>query len=312
MRYRGLGRTALPVSELALGTAPFAAPGFDRDAAKRVISAALDGGVNLIELDAGQERAVGLLGDPLPHSCIAGNVLLVCRTSSLVPFDLPSPHIHAQCAFPGAHIRAQTESLLKTFGLERLGAWLLHAWCPEWLHEGDWLETLVALRDEGKIAAFGVSLFDHDVDAALEVVAGGAIDIVEVMYNIFDQGAAPRLLPLCQCNGVGVIARSPFYFGALAARLDRPLPAGDWRDAYFFDAHRRETRMRAAALADSELRDDDPADLALRFVLSHPAISSVAAGMSTEGQVAANLQSCSRGPLSPAGLASLGAHRWLC
>lgn len=310
MRCRRLGRTGLDVSECTIGTSALKAA--DRAEAGAMIALALDHGINALEMDAGDGDTASLL------SGVGGRhrVHVFSRVTSLVPFDLPSPHVRAQQAYPGWHIRAQTEALLRTSGVERLALQQLHAWCPEWLHEGDWLETLDRLREEGKIAGFGVSLFDHDVEAALEIVGSGRIDAVQVMYNIFDQGAAAALLPLCRKRDVGVIARSPLYYGALAPcspEKGRRYSPSDWRSDYFFDQHRQETDGRVQRLArEVEPPDHSVSDLALRFSLSHPAVSTVAVGMRTRQQVEANLRALHCGPLHEEMFGVLARHAWLC
>jgi D-threo-aldose 1-dehydrogenase len=112
-----------------------------------------------------------------------------------------------------------------------------------------------------------------------------------------------------------VIARSPFYFGVLAGRLDdaRPFAAGDWRGEYFYPDHRTECRERARALSSlAESEGEDVAGLALRFAASHPAISTIATGMSSAQQAQRNLDALGRGPLTGGTLATLRDHRWLC
>lgn len=291
MRFRTLA--GLSVSECTIGTA---ALGRDPVEAKPMLALARDRGVNAVEIDAGDHAAVELLKE---HR----EIHIFARATSRIPFALPSPHIHAQQAYPGHHLRAETEALLRTLGVERLALLQLHAWCPEWLHEGDWLETLGRLRDEGKIAGMGISLFDHDVTAGLEAVASGLIDAVQVMLNVFDQSAIAAL-PLCEANKVGVIARSPLYFGALAGRTQGFAP-DDWRATYFYEDHRRETEGRVARLA-------NPLETALRYPLSYAAVSTVAVGMRSRKQLEANLEAIVRGPLSADEIAALAAHRWLC
>jgi aryl-alcohol dehydrogenase-like predicted oxidoreductase len=192
---------------------------------------------------------------------------------------------------------------------------MLAAWCPEWWDEGDWLQALVSLKDEGKIAGFGVSLFDHDVEAALDGAARGIIDAVQVMYNVFDQQAAAALLPLCLRQDVGVIARSPLYYGMLVARDERPnaFSGDDWRREFFFDAHRDETRFRADQLEElAEKSGHSLPDLALRFSLSHPAVSTVAVGVSSRTHLDPDLEALERGPLDAEMLRALARHKWLC
>jgi len=295
MRFRTLA--GLGVSECTIGTAALA---HDPVGAKAMVALALERGVNAFEIDAGDLAPAVLLGTALKGN----DVHIFARATSLVPFPLPSPHVHARQAYPGSHLRAGTEALLRTLGVERLALLQLHAWCPEWLHEGDWMETLGRLREEGKIGGIGVSLFDHDATAAFEAVESGAIEAVQVMVNVFDQSAADALMPLCRANGVGVIARSPLYYGALAGRT-QGFAADDWRAAYFYDEHRRETEARVARLA-------SPLETALRYALSHPAVSTVAVGMRSRAQLEANLEAIAHGPLGDDEIAALAAHRWLC
>lgn len=275
-----------------------------------MVALALDRGVNTVEIDAGDGEAARLLGEVLRRENAGDRVHVFARATSLIRFDLPSPHVFVQDAYPGRHLRAETEALLATLGVERLGLQQLHAWCPEWQHEGDWLETFERLREEGKIAGFGVSLFDHDVAAGFEIVASGLIDAVQAMYSVFDPTPAKALFPLCQKHDVGIIARAPLYYGALGGALE--FAADDWRDAYFYDEHRRETTGRVQRLADEMARDGPVAEMALRSCLSHPAVSTAAVGMRNRAQLEANLRAALAGPLDADVRAMLAKHAWLC
>ncbi|WP_423607026.1 aldo/keto reductase [Sphingomonas sp. MS122] len=309
-----LGRTGLDISACTLGTSALASPGADRREAGAMITRALERGVNAVELDGGHGRVADLLGEVLARTGARRQMHVFARVTSLVRFDLPSPHIPAQQAYPGRHIRTETEALLRTLGVERLGLQQIHAWCPEWLDEGDWLETLERLREEGKIAGYGLSLWDHDLDAAATILARGVAGTVQLMHNIFDPSATIGLLPFCQRADIGVVARSPLYFGALGWDESRPaLAPHDWRGGYFYDAHRRETLARVHRLA----REIAPSgqmlpEVALRFALSHPAVTTVAVGMRTCAQLEANLAAIERGPLQADEMKALAAHAWLC
>jgi aryl-alcohol dehydrogenase-like predicted oxidoreductase len=309
MRYRRLGRTGLDISVCTLGTEAMRAASLDGGEAERTLALAIDRGVNAI---AGMAEALGRV---LRAEAARQRVHPIARIAPLVRFDLPSPHIRADQAYPAVHIRAECEALLKALGVERLGLLLLPAWCAEWWHEGDWEQALVSLKAEGKIAGFGVSLFDHDVEAALDGAAGGMIDAVEVMYNIFDPQAAAELLPLCLSRDVGVIARSPLYYGMLVARSERVVdfPADDWRRQFFFDAHLRESTGRADRLETlPEQSGNSLSDLALRFSLSHPGVSTVAVGTSNRAHLDAGLTALEQGPLADDLLRALSGHKWLC
>lgn len=310
---RRLGRRGPEISACTIGTTPLAASGVDRREAGMMLALALERGVNAVELDAAHGRVADLLGQAIARAGARQQVEVLARATPLVRFDLPSPHIPAQQAYPGHHIRAEADALLRTLGVERLGVLQLHAWCPEWLREGDWLETLERLRAQGKIAGFGISLWDHDVEAALEAVGSGTIGSVQLMYNLFDRQGGAALLPLCQRMDTGVIARSPLYFGALAWKQLRSFPPYDWRNSYFFEAHRTETFDRVQRLVRAiDPAAGSPAAVALRFCLSHPAITTVAVGMRNRAQLEANLEAVARGPLAPDEIRALAAHAWLC
>jgi aryl-alcohol dehydrogenase-like predicted oxidoreductase len=319
MKYRRLGRLGLAVSEYALGTRGLDAASWkDLDLAEAgaAMAFALEQGVNVIDAAQIYGGTEELVGDVLKRAGARQDVHVISKAPPLVPLDLPSSHVPAETAYPGWHVRACTEASLKRLGVERLCIQQLYPWTPEWLHEGDWLETLHRLREEGKIAGVGVSLFEHDAEAGLEAVASGAVDCVQVMYNLFDQGAAAGLLSLCRKQDVAVVTRSPLYFGTLStSRLERrrPFPPDDWRSEYFYDEHLAETRRRVTRLARQvEPPDRSVTDMALRFSLSHPAIATVAVGMRTRKHVEANLQALAHGPLPPEKLRALAEHRWLC
>jgi aryl-alcohol dehydrogenase-like predicted oxidoreductase len=318
MRYRRFGRLGNTVSELAIGTW-----GYDnrmwKDADDAEVSAAfalaLDRGINMIDTAAAYGRAEEWIGRMLRQQGGRHEVFVTSKVMPLVPIELPSPHIRVEEVFPGEHLRRSTEASLRALGIERLGLQQLHAWSPMWLGEGDWLETFEALRREGKIAGYGVSLFDHDADAALPLVESGLIDSVQVMYNLFDQGAARALFAACEQHDVAVIVRSPLYAGALGGGLhaSEPHRRGDWRADYFYPEHLAETRARVEEiLADAGNDADALPRLALRFCLSDPAVSSVAVGMRRRWHVYANLHAAAQGPLHPAALSRLARHAWLC
>lgn len=313
MQHRRLGRTGLDVSVLTLnarGLDAGACKDLDLAVASAAFALALDGGVNAIAASPAHGEAERLVGGMLRSAGRAGQVHVLSQVPPLTVQDLPSPHLHADHVFPGRHIRASTEASLKALGVERLAVQILPAWQAEWTREGDWLETCLALKAEGKIAGFGVAPFDHDPGAAMEVAGLGQIDCVEVMYNLFDPEAAEALFPLALEKDIGIIARSPLYGGAITPGWGAaPFPTADWRGDFFYPDHLAETRDRVAAL---EGAGGSVSDLALRFALSHPAVSTVSVGMRTRGHVEANLAAAAKGPLPAGVLLDLAQHRWLC
>ena len=185
-------------------------------------------------------------------------------------------------AFPGEHIRAGLEPSLRASGLDHFDVVQFHVWSDEWVGRGEWLETVEDLKHEGKIRLFGVSVKGHEAGNAVRLVRSGAVDTVQVIYNIFDQAPAENLVPARVEHGVGVIVRVALDEGGLTGRITvgSAFPGGGFRNRYFRDDRPAQVERRVAAIcADLGIGPDDMAETALRFVLSAPAVSTVIPGM---------------------------------
>jgi aryl-alcohol dehydrogenase-like predicted oxidoreductase len=159
-------------------------------------------------------------------------------------------------------------------------------------------QSLGALQRADKIGAFGVSVSDpHEAVALLE--HGAPVDVIEVAFSIFDQGAVTELLPLARTRRVGIIAREPLANGFLTGKYAprHPFPPGD---------HRAQLpREYADALADHAQRlrflatpRRTMAQAALRFALDEPGIGTVVVGARTAEQVEENIAACDLDPLT--------------
>ena len=128
-----------------------------------------------------------------------------------------------------------------------------HVWEDAWAQDDRWQRAVDDLKREGLVRAVGVSINRWEPWNALETLRTGLIDVVQVIYNIFDQAPEDELFPLCEELNIGVIARVPFDEGTLTGTLtkDSHWPAGDWRNTYFCagepDSERRARRAAAAA-----------------------------------------------------------------
>ena len=150
---------------------------------------------------------------------------------------------------------------------------------------------------------------DEQSRAALRT---GLIDAVQVIYNVFDQAPEDELFPLCAEMDIAVIARVPFDEGTLTGTLTRESswPEGDWRNTYFVPANLHASVERAERLAPLVPEGSTMADMALRFILANPTVSTVIPGMRKLQHVRANLSASDAAALSPELLQSLKAHRW--
>jgi aryl-alcohol dehydrogenase-like predicted oxidoreductase len=138
------------------------------------------------------------------------------------------------------------------------------------------------------------------------------IDAVQVIYNIFDQAPEDVLFPLCRELNIAVIARVPFDEGTLTGTLtvDSKWPAGDWRNIYFVPANLKPSVEHAEALRPLLPPGMSMPEMALRFILSNPDLSTVIPGMRKTRYVEANLAVSDQGALEPDLLQRLQAHRW--
>ena len=316
MRYRRLGRTGLEVSELGYGAWGIGGSqwlGAQDDESLKALHTAIDEGLNFIDtaLAYGKGHSEQLVGQVVRER---SETVYVATKVPPKNQRWPAPDdARADDAFPGEWVRRCTERSLQNLALDRIDVQQLHVWNDRWVGQGDWLEAVQALKDEGKIGAFGVSINDHQPANALALISTGVVDSVQVIFNVFDQSPEDALLEACREHDVGVIVRVPFDEGALTGTVtpDTEFPEGDFREHYFRDGRRQEVFDRTEAIvSDLGVQRGELAEIALRYVLSHDAVSTVIPGMRSVRNVQRNLAAAGRGPLEPAQLEALKAHRW--
>jgi aryl-alcohol dehydrogenase-like predicted oxidoreductase len=316
MHYRTLGRTGLRVSEIGYGSWGIGNSGWrgasDEESA-RALNRAIDLGLNFIDTALGygnghSERLIGkLLRDRSETIHVA---------TKIPPKNMrwpARPGTPVEEAFPADHVVASTETSLRHLGVDTIDIQQFHVWSDEWVGRGDWLEAVERLKRDGKIRFFGVSINDYEPDNALKLVESGAVDSVQIIYNIFEQTPEDRLFPACRQHNVGVIVRVALDEGGLTGqiRADTVFPEGDFRENYFRGERKREVEERAMRIVkDLAIAPDAIAETALRFVLSHPAVSTVIPGMRSVRNVERN---CAIGDglgLTNGQRETLRAHRW--
>ncbi|MFE9367542.1 aldo/keto reductase [Streptomyces sp. NPDC006978] len=315
MRYRELGRSGLRVSEIGYGAWGIGASswvGATEDESVRALNRAVDLGVNFIDTARGYGESERIVGRVVRER--AGDDILVATKVPPKNRTWPAPDgVDPDDAFPGDHIRTSLETSLGASGLDHFDVLQFHVWNDEWIGRGNWLETVDALKQEGKIRLFGVSVNDHQPGTALALVRSGVVDSVQVIYNVFDQSPADALLPACEKHGVGVIVRVALDEGGLTGRITAgtTFPEGDWRNRYFRDDRPAQVEQRVAAIvADLGIAADEIAENALRFVLSSPAVSTVIPGMRSVRNVERNTALSDGRTLTADQLAILAGHRW--
>jgi aryl-alcohol dehydrogenase-like predicted oxidoreductase len=214
--------------------------------------------------------------------------------------------------FPPDHIREYTEKSLESLGVATIDLQQLHVWSDAWADDEGWKRVVEDMKRETLIESFGISVNRWEATNVLRALESGLVDAVQVVYNIFDQAPEDELFPYCQAHGIAIIARVPFDEGSLTGTLtiDTTWPEGDWRNLYFTPRRLAETlphvdRLQALVPSDSSLPD-----LALRFILHHPAVTTVIPGMRRPAHVKGNLAASDAPPLPASLLDALRAHRW--
>jgi aryl-alcohol dehydrogenase-like predicted oxidoreductase len=316
MQYRRLGRTGYPVSEIGFGAWGIGKSMWigARDAVSlKALHRAADLGVNFVDTalgygDGHSERLVGrFLKERSERIYVA---------TKIPPKNLEWPAADS-CAldevFPSEHILACTETSMRNLGLECLDLQQFHVWNDRWAQQDEWRETVEKLRSEGKVRHFGISMNDFQPENGLAAAKTGLIDVFQVIYNIFEQAPERRLFPYCQQEDVGIIARVPFDEGALTGSINpsTTFPQGDWRNRYFQGGRKRQVWERVERLRFLIHGDCTTlAEAALRFCLSHPAVSTIIAGMRTVEHVEENCVVSNGRVLSQADLQALRPHVW--
>src|SRR5580765_1421137 len=285
MQYRKLGRTGYDVSVLGYG-----AWGIGRsqwvgasDVESMVaLRRAIEHGVNFIDtaLAYGNGHSEKLVGE-----AVRSSPRRVYVSTKVPPKNGNWPAragVAADDVFPGDWVIESTEASLRNLGVDALDVQQFHVWSDEWLGQGSWLEAIEKLKAEGKIRHFGVSINDRQPENAIRLIETGVVDTVQVIYNIFEQAPEDELFAAVEKANIGVIVRVPFDEGGLTGKVtpETEFPPGDFRNSYFAGGRKQETWDHVQAIAaDLEIPIERLPEIALRFCITHPAVSTVIAGM---------------------------------
>lgn len=314
MHYRTFGRLGWQVSEIGYGMWGMGGWTESDDAESRqALQLSADLGCTFFDTawGYGAGHSEGLLGD-----LVRANPGKKLYTATKIPpknFTWPSRRgFTLDETFPPDHIREFTEKSLANLGLPRVDLMQFHVWEDAWARDERWQRAVDDLKREGLIGGIGISINRWEPWNALETLRTGQIDAVQVIYNIFDQAPEDELFPLCQELNIGVIARVPFDEGSLTGTLTKSTrwPEGDWRNSYFVPENLAASVDRADALKPLVPAGTTLPDMALRFILHHPAVSTIIPGMRKPRNVRANIAASDGVGLPADLLRQLRAHRW--
>jgi aryl-alcohol dehydrogenase-like predicted oxidoreductase len=319
MRYRTFGRTGWQVSEIGYGMWGMGGwTGSDDQESLRALERAIEVGCNFFDTAwaYGQGHSERLLGQILRGTGRkrAGDRSVYIATK-IPPKNLTWPgkaETPISEVFPPDHIREYTEKSLKNLGVDAIDLQQLHVWSDAWAADPGWQRAARKLKDDRLIRAFGISVNRWEPANVLRALDTGLVDSVQVVYNVFDQAPEDSLFPYCQKHQIAVIARVPFDEGSLTGTLARSStwPAGDFRNMYFKSPNLEDTIAHVDRLKPLVPEGMDLPELALRFILHHPAVSTTIPGMRKERNVERNASASDGAALPPRLLDALRAHRW--
>jgi aryl-alcohol dehydrogenase-like predicted oxidoreductase len=314
MKYRKLGRTGFEVSDIAHGLWGMSGwSGSEDKESLQALQLAVDLGCNFFDTAwaYGDGKSDGLLGTILARN--PGK--RVYAASKIPPMNgqwPAKPEYKYRDVFPREHVLSYANKLRQKLGTDSIDLLQFHVWDDSWAQESEFRETIEKLKRDGVIRFFGLSLNRWQPENGIAALHTGLIDVVQVIYNIFDQAPEDKLLPVCRELNIGVIARVPLDEGSLGGKMtaETKFPPDDWRAKYFGPANLAKTMTRV-----DELRKLMPPgmtlpEMALRFILANRDVSTTIVGMRKLQHVKENIAFSDAPPLDAGLLEKLKAHRW--
>jgi aryl-alcohol dehydrogenase-like predicted oxidoreductase len=301
MKIRTLGKSGLAVSEIGLGCwqlgGDFGPVSDDR--ANAILTAAHRAGIDFWDTadvygGGGSEARIGNFLDR--HEAVATVATKVGRDSALFPDG-----------YTKEKVRANIEGSARRLGVEAIDLVQLHCVPQEVLKAGDILAWMEDFQSEGLLRHFGASV--ELIDDALIAVRHPKLASLQIIFNLFRQDAIEKLLPVAEANDVGIIVRLPLASGVLAGKMtgDTTFDETDHRNynrnGKFFSRGETFSGIPFDQALDlvEQLRPMVPngmsmAQMAMRWLLDHAAVSTVITGATRPEQV---LENASVSDLSP-------------
>jgi aryl-alcohol dehydrogenase-like predicted oxidoreductase len=327
MEERTLGRTGRPVSVIGLGTWQLGADWGDVSQADALatLHEAVDSGVTFFDTadvygDGRSEQLIGrfLRGRPDADVMVATKM---GRREEQLPKN-----------YTRANFRSWNERSRANLGVDRLDLVQLHCPPSPVYSRDEVFDALDELANDGRIAAYGVSV--ETCEEALAAIARPRVASVQIICNAFRQKPLERVLPAAMEAGVGIIARVPLASGLLSGRYDETTSFGEDDHRNFnrrgevFDVGETfsgvdfKTGVQAARRFSALAADGaTPAQLALRWVVDQPGVSTVIPGARSAEQARSNALAAELPPLAATTTAAVARlydneirplvhHRW--
>jgi len=314
MQHRKFGRTGWSISDIGYGLWGMSGwSGSDDSQSAAALQLAADSGCTFFDSawGYGEGKSDQFLGGLLARN----PARRLYAASKIPPKNLKWPaqpsHTYDE-VFPPDHVFKYADAIRSKLGTDAIDLLQFHVWQDAWSTEPDFRNTVEKLKRDGIIRAFGLSLNRWEPENGIKAIRTGLVDAVQVIYNLFDQAPEDELFPLCTEMNIAVIARVPLDEGSLGGNMtvDTRFPQGDWRARYFSPENLAPTIARVERLREILPLGMSLPEMALRFVLSNPIVSTTIIGMRRPEHVQVNTSYSDKGPLDAELIAKLREHRW--
>ena len=319
MLYRDFGRTGWKVSEIAFGGWQIGGDWGQVDDRESIdtLLYAYEKGVNFVDTAElyGKGRSEEVIGRSLKE-WRGGKVYVATKAQPILWPNPDDDNPAMRGRYPAWYLRENVEASLRRLGVERIDLFQLHCWLKDGLHALDWLETLDALRLDGKIDRIGVSIRDFRPDEGVDLARFGLVESIQVVFNMFEQRPTDALFPACGQTRTAAIARVPLDSGCLTgawtADTYKQWAPGSVPHTLFRDGRFEATLARVEAVkADCVKFYPTMAEAAMRYALSAPELSTLIPGMRSKAEVDMNVAYSDGAPFPTELLALLPKHRWI-
>ncbi len=297
MEYRYLGRTGLRVSEIGFGAWAIGGdawgPVEDADSLA-AMDRALELGINFID-------TADVYGEGRSESLVA-KAIRGRRDEVVLSTKGGLMGHHREPEREPVYDRSEKvvealESSLRRLKTEYVDVYFCHIWWDKHEETEAFIEAFERLKKDGKVRAAGVST--NDLDHIKHFDRDRGLDAVQLDYSILNREPEREILPYLQERGIGVVVRGPLRMGILTGKFseDTTYPQGDIRkhwpqERWFRESLKKVERLRP--LEDGRTLGQ----IALGYVLNHPAVSVAIPGAKTPAQVEANAAASARPLLS--------------
>ncbi|WP_223596230.1 aldo/keto reductase [Neobacillus bataviensis] len=286
MEYRTLGKSGLKVSEIGFGAWAIGGDAWGPVEDQQSIQAmnyAFELGVNFFDTadvygNGHSEKLVKeLIKDKRDQIILSTKGGLMGHTRK--PEPIYDRHEKVVKAF---------EDSLQRLGTDYIDMYFCHIWWHVEQETEAFLKAFDQLKQAGKIKAVGISTDNFDYLKTFN--RHHSIDVLQVEYSILNRAAEKEILPYCQEENIGVVVRGPLQKGLLTGKFTKEtvFTGNDVRQ-YWDRKWFEEQVEKVEKLKKLEREDRTLGQLALQFVLSHPAVSTAIPGAKTTDQVNQNV-----------------------